>query len=162
MSKLWLNTFPLIMIRKLTAFILLWLMTVVVITAQPGVMWCLIEHKVFVGDCQIQQSGSRELDSTCDQPTCCSAHEEPELTKTLQSPDCCHVLQMDLGDYLSASPASDSLPKNNPELFSLPHGQAQHFSPPLPPKSLPEIRGSPPPDLLYAVPLRLRFSVYRI
>lgn len=55
------------MIRKLTAALLLWMMSMTVVMAQPGLRYCLCAHEIYLGECWCSKP-----DSTNPAPPTCS------------------------------------------------------------------------------------------
>ncbi len=152
------------MVRKGTALILLWLMTVVVATSQPGLTYCLCLQQVLVGECSCRDLVEEE---TCSQEcSCdCSSQETPEIDEEPHAPcqDCLQSLWLDLDDFVGTdSPQTSSHEGDNlqtsPEQFGEIDTTAVLIS------SSYGIRGSPPPiaGLIPSVSLRVRYSVFLI
>lgn len=51
------------MIQKVTASVLLWLMTMVVAMGQPGLRYCTCLHEIFIGDCHCFEENEEALES---------------------------------------------------------------------------------------------------
>lgn len=135
-------------------------MTVVVVTSQPGLGYCLNLDEVFIGDCHCEDVVPPDL-SAEDPCTCCSDHS-PEVEDKQPSPcrDCSLSLHLDLDDFIVAS----SLRTPNPDEAGLTISQFLSERAPLSLDSKRAIRRSPPPssDLLPPIVPRKRATVFLI
>lgn len=155
------------MVRKFTALVLFWLMTVVVATSQPGLSYCLCLKTVFVGGCECVEL---VREGTCSRsgdegPCDCSSHDTAEIDEELPSlcQDCSLDLRLELDDFVGVdsvrTPSHEGF-----ELVPLPN-EAEEINIVFSLKSsIHGIRGSPPPvaGLIPSVPLRVRYSVFLV
>ena len=147
------------MIRKGTAVILLWLMSVTIVTSQPTLQYCLCLDAVFVEGCPCPAAEKVAVTSSCgfdsNSPDC----------ESLAPPcgECSVDLVYKMGDFVCTS-AHDLGPTNlawdSPILFlseAIIARKACFLA------SIHGIRDGPPPPLVFAsVPHRLRYSVFLV
>lgn len=154
------------MIRRLTAFALLWLMTVVVATSQPGLSYCLCLQEVFVGGCECSDLVPQ---STCSLAAsdgdCNCSSEKPSETPNAELSsclDCSLSLFVELNDFVGAS--SLQMPSQASSDFNLPIGWNAGGDPALTLRNcIHGIRGSPPPAKpVSCVSLQVRYSVFLV
>jgi hypothetical protein len=155
------------MVRKGTALILLWLMTVVVATSQPGLSYCLCLQTVFVGECEcVDLIHEGTCSRVCDEAPCdCCSQDSSRHDDVPSSPcqDCSLQLQLDLDDFVGA----DSIPTPSHEGFELMSCPVQLREVDIVSSlknSIHGIRGSPPPiaGLIPSISLRVRYSVFLV
>lgn len=156
------------MFQKLTAIVLLWLMTLVVATSQPGLRYCLCLDEVYLGDCGCMDRPGNDFclhtaQASGHQPEFLLANETVASGKIDCSCDDCSVsLAVGSSDFVSID---HSLSQNYRDL-----SDSKSFNTDTRVESLLQlrtkihgVRGSPClTGLIPSVPHRLRFSVFRI
>lgn len=153
------------MIQKLTAAFLLWMMSMTVVMAQPGLRYCLCVNEIFLGDCKCSETSDPEPapSSCCSHCGECASHATPTTKLQICSNpgDCTVDLFMDLGDYSSPSPpdlqsSPDKFLKSPPYLPATSLVPSKIFR-----DAAHHVRGPPPPShSIRLVPLFLSHSVF--
>lgn len=106
-----------LVLRKLTAILLLFLMMVVMATSQGGIFYCLCLDTMTVGSCgcevageegpQADHAGSELEGDLCH---CCHESESVEESVSTVGPHDCNVeLLLSLGDFCGTSPSFHAL-----------------------------------------------------
>lgn len=156
------------MFRKLTAATLLWLMTLVVATSQPGLRYCLCLHEVYLSGCTCANMPDGEScphadRSSEDSSKSFSASDSDHLSLLdCSCEDCSVSLAVDGNDYILTDHLSAHDFRDHAASKSFP-ANLEVVSPLQLRTSIHGIRGSPPrPGLIPSVPHRLRFSVFRV
>lgn len=147
------------MIRKGIAVMLLWLMSVTIVTSQPALHFCLCLDTVFLEGCPCPASGKAVESRSCGCDSDLSDCETP-------APSCgeCSIdLVYEMGDFVCTSAHDSGLAKtdldppafSSPDLNTFPKARFR--------ASIHGIRGGPPPPLIFSAgPLRLRYSVFLV
>ena len=155
------------MLRKGTTLIMLWLMTVVIATSQPGLSYCFCLKGFFVGECEcVELVKEGTCPRVCDEGRCDNALQETsEIEEELPHPcqDCSLSLQLELDDFIGVN--SIQTPNHEGFEFITPLGQSGEIDFLFSFKnSFHGIRGSPPPvaGLASSVPLRVWYSVFLV
>ena len=155
-----------IMLLKLTATLLLFLMMAASATSQAGVKYCLCFHSVFVDACPCVQISHSDHDCEDQDEHCCSDcgnHQQETPTKTFQCLDCIVDLSIKIGDCTTPSiedPSSKKSPSNSP-ISESPDPEGNQSSPV--DNRAHEARGSPPPQLaVRPLPLFIRHSTFLV
>lgn len=157
---------PAVMLQKLTATLLLFLMMAASATSQAGVKYCLCFQSVFVDACpcvQISHSDHDCEDEDEDFCSDCGNHQQENPTKTFQCLDCVVDLSIKIGNYTTPSsedPSSKKSPSYNP-ISQSPDPEGNQSSPV--DNRAHEARGSPPPQLaVRPLPLFIRHSTFLV
>lgn len=155
-----------VMLQKLTATLLLFLMMAASATSQAGVKYCLCFHSVFIDACPCVQISHSDHDCEDKDEHCCSDcgnHQQETSTKTFQCLDCVVDLSIKIGNYTTPSsedPSSKKCPPNNP-ISQSPYSEGNQSSPV--DNRAHEARGSPPPQLaVRPLPLFIRHSTFLV
>jgi hypothetical protein len=145
------------MLRQLTGFFLLCVMTTVLALEHPALKYCLCEEEFLLSECVCP---AEEEVMSCD--TCCGEKEIPVCKTHGETDDCIVSLEMDLGDFVHLGEVKTP-ERSDYELFVPVFKDVEVLSfSQLLAVELPEIRGSPDPPPPSLVPLYIRHSVYLI
>lgn len=155
------------MVRKGTALVLLWLMTVVVATSQPGLNYCLCQKRLFVGSCECPGPVKHDIRSSegCEGNCNCSAKKPSHIDSELHlvCRDCVRSLWLKLDDFTGCD--SFQTPGHQGVCFQIPSALSDKMDISLPPSFFIDgIRGSPPPPpgLVPSFSRLIRYSVFLV
>lgn len=153
------------MIQKLTASFLLWMMSMTVVMAQPGLRYCLCTHEIFLGQCKCPEPDVPTPPATSCCSECSECQSSPVSTaeqKTCPLPGECIVeLFFDLEDCSLPSPSdsegiSETSLKSPSYLLEASLVPSRNIR-----DAAHDVRGPPPPSHpTHSVPLFLRHLVF--
>ncbi|MGJ8677065.1 MAG: hypothetical protein ACSHX0_06085 [Akkermansiaceae bacterium] len=155
------------MLRKVTASVLLLLMTMVVATSQPGLHYCLCLKTIFFNSCEcvdlIETGDCSQIKGTDELSFPCHTSNDREEAFKISLDNCSLDLVLNLDDFIESN--FDGVVKGKvgvdspiPLLFV----EEANFIPSLRSR-IHGIRGSPPHLVeSSSVPLRVRYSVFLV